>query len=188
MIFNTFTYYFCYLFPAAVLFRITSPALRPWVCIIFGSLFFVFFSFTSVFVGFLCLLMFYWECFVSRLYRPKSWVCIFGIVQAVAILSVFKYWNFLTGLPFHWVGKPNPIHWSSAFLPLGISFFTFEFIHYAADRYKGQDRGRDRSSSISGLPSRFSPRSSRDRSSATRIFSPGCARPARTGERIGIGA
>ena len=51
-------------------------------------------------------------------------------------LVVFKYWNFLTGLVF---GDPrnNPAFWAGAFLPLGISFFTFEFIHYAVDRYRG---------------------------------------------------
>ncbi len=31
----------------------------------------------------------------------------------------------------------NPFYWRGLFLPLGISFFTFEFIHYAVDRYKG---------------------------------------------------
>lgn len=36
----------------------------------------------------------------------------------------------------------NPLAWAGAFLPLGVSFFTFEFIHYAADRYKGRtERG-----------------------------------------------
>ena len=50
--------------------------------------------------------------------------------------SFSKYWNFLTGLAF---GAPqhNPAYWAGAFLPLGISFFTFEFIHYAVDRYRG---------------------------------------------------
>ena len=32
----------------------------------------------------------------------------------------------------------NPLLLGHAFLPLGISFFTFEFIHYAVDRYKGR--------------------------------------------------
>jgi len=57
-------------------------------------------------------------------------------VQTILFLIVFKYWNFLTGLIF---GAPthNPLYWAGAFLPLGISFFTFEFIHYAVDRYRG---------------------------------------------------
>jgi alginate O-acetyltransferase complex protein AlgI len=33
---------------------------------------------------------------------------------------------------FCWVGVAH------AFLPLGISFFTFEFIHYATDRYESK--------------------------------------------------
>lgn len=38
--------------------------------------------------------------------------------------------------------RDNPFLWRGAFLPLGISFFTFEFIHYAVDRYKGRaERG-----------------------------------------------
>jgi alginate O-acetyltransferase complex protein AlgI len=49
---------------------------------------------------------------------------------------VFKYWNFLTGLVYG--SAQNPLAWSGAFLPLGISFFTFEFIHYAVDRYRGK--------------------------------------------------
>jgi len=37
------------------------------------------------------------------------------------------------------LGRPdNTWKWTGAFLPLGISFFTFEFIHYAVDRYHGR--------------------------------------------------
>ena len=32
----------------------------------------------------------------------------------------------------------NPLYWKNAFLPLGISFFTFEFVHYAVDRYRNK--------------------------------------------------
>ena len=35
-----------------------------------------------------------------------------------------------------WFRAPVQLYWAHAFLPLGISFFTFEFIHYATDRYK----------------------------------------------------
>lgn len=61
----------------------------------------------------------------------------FGVAQSIAFLVVFKYWNYLTGLIW-WSSSRNPWHWSGAFLPLGISFFTFEFIHYAVDRYRGK--------------------------------------------------
>jgi len=50
-------------------------------------------------------------------------------------LAVFKYRNFLTSLVWP-IPAHNPFYWQNAFLPLGISFFTFEFLHYAVDRYK----------------------------------------------------
>jgi alginate O-acetyltransferase complex protein AlgI len=138
MIFNTFAYFFCFLVPAAVGFRCARPVLQPWVCFFFGAAFFIFFSLTEVggAAGAFCLLIFVWESLFSRLYRPGSWLCFIGIAQAVLFLMVFKYWNFFTGLAFGGAGD-NPLYWRGAFLPLGISFFTFEFIHYAVDRYRG---------------------------------------------------
>src|SRR3954452_6236548 len=137
MIFNTFAYFILFLAPAAVLFRLVRPKVQPWVCCTFGAAFFVFFSLTQVggVIGALCLLVFVWESLFSRLYKQGSKFCLVGIVQALLLLLVFKYWNFLTGLFF--AAHQNPLTWSGAFLPLGISFFTFEFIHYAVDRYRG---------------------------------------------------
>ena len=51
-------------------------------------------------------------------------------------LFIFKYWDFFAGLV--WFRAPEQHYWAHAFLPLGISFFTFEFIHYATDRYKSK--------------------------------------------------
>ncbi|MEP6506590.1 MAG: MBOAT family O-acyltransferase [Gemmatimonadales bacterium] len=121
-----------------MLFRVARPSLRPWVCALFGSAFFVYFSVVELagWIAAACLLILLWEGFFSRLYHPRSRLCLVGIAIAVAILGVFKYWNFSTGLLTMPLGR-NPFRWETAFLPLGISFFTFEFIHYAADRYKG---------------------------------------------------
>ena len=138
MIFNTFAYFILFLLPAAVLFRVVRPAIQPWVCIGFGAAFFVFFSVTQAggLAGAFCLLIFVWESLFSRLYRKGSLLCFAGIAQALLFLGVFKYWNFFSGLVFAPAGH-NPVAWPGAFLPLGISFFTFEFIHYAVDRYRG---------------------------------------------------
>jgi alginate O-acetyltransferase complex protein AlgI len=138
MIFNTFAYFVLFLVPAAILFRLVRPAAQPWVCGAFGAGFFVFFSLTQIggVAGAFCLLIFIWESIFSRFYKKGSRLCFIGIGQAILFLMVFKYWNFLTGLFFAPTGH-NPLSWSGAFLPLGISFFTFEFIHYAVDRYRG---------------------------------------------------
>lgn len=123
MIFNTFSYFLVFLLPTAISFRLSPPVFRPWVIAIGGSLFFVKFSYGMAGVaGTLCLLMFLWESLVSRLYMRGSRWCILGLVQSVALLGVFKYWNFVTGLIFH--HTTNPLIWKGAFLPLGISFFS----------------------------------------------------------------
>jgi alginate O-acetyltransferase complex protein AlgI len=139
VIFNTIAYFLLFLLPGAVLFRLAPPRVRPWVCAGSGAAFFVYFSATAVagWAGAACLLIFAWEALISRSYRKGSFWCVVGVAAAVGILGVFKYGNFVTGLLFAAAGA-NPLHWGGAFLPLGISFFTFEFIHYAVDRYRGR--------------------------------------------------
>ena len=139
MIFNTWDYFLLFLIPAAIFFRVARQTARPWIAAGYGCLFFVYFSYTQLggAIGAACLSIFLWESFVSRFYKPGSWVCMLGVTQTILFLCVFKYRNFLSGIvwpqPSH-----NPVYWKNAFLPLGISFFTFEFLHYAWDRYRGK--------------------------------------------------
>ena len=119
MIFTTWDY-LLFLLPSAALFRLAAPGARPWIVTASGVCFFVYFSYTveAGALGAAFVLIFLWEAAVSRLYKPGSVFCALGIVQAVLFLMAFKYWRV------------------TPFLPLGISFFTFEFIHYAVDRYR----------------------------------------------------
>ncbi|HTP89580.1 MAG TPA: MBOAT family O-acyltransferase [Bryobacteraceae bacterium] len=139
MIFNSWDYYLLFLIPSAILCRLATPERRPWVIFLSGGLFFTYFSYTQFggVVGAACLGIFLWESLVSRFYKPASWVCWFGVTQTVLFLVLFKYRNFLTGLVWRDAAR-NPLYWKHAFLPLGISFFTFEFLHYAVDRYKNR--------------------------------------------------
>ncbi len=139
MIFNTWDYYLLFLLPSAMLFRVLNTRYRPWVVLGSGCLFFLYFSYTQLggLIGAACLGIFLWESLVSRFYKPGSWFCAVGVVQTILFLAVFKYRNFLTSLVWP-VPASNPFYWHNAFLPLGISFFTFEFLHYAVDRYKGR--------------------------------------------------
>ena len=174
MIFNTFDYYFFFLIPAALAFKLSPLPWRPWVIVLSASFFYVYFSllgFGGV-VGAFCLSIFLWESIFSRLYRPGAAICFIGVVQSVIFLAIFKYWNYLTGLAWS-AASANPWHWSGAFLPLGISFFTFEFIHYAVDRYRGKTSAGAVKEYLAFIL--FSPRSSRARSSGTKIFCQSCA-------------
>jgi len=139
LIFNTFAYYLLFLIPASILFRLVAPRVRPWILTAFGVGFFIYFSFVALVGAWaaLCILLFVWEALLSRRYAPGARICLLGVAVSVGILAFFKYWNFVTGLVTTPLGS-NAFEWRGAFLPLGVSFFTFEFIHYAVDRYKGR--------------------------------------------------
>jgi alginate O-acetyltransferase complex protein AlgI len=62
MIFNTLGYFFLFLLPAALLFRIAGERSKPWICIGFGAAFFIYFSIRDVggYAGAACLIVFLW--------------------------------------------------------------------------------------------------------------------------------
>src|SRR4051794_16925330 len=102
MIFNTLSYYLLFLFPSVLAFQVASPKLRPFICVSFGCVFFVFFALTAVggVPGAFCLGVFLWEAVFSRFYKRGSWLCWVGVFQSIGFLVVFKYWNFIGGLYF----------------------------------------------------------------------------------------
>jgi alginate O-acetyltransferase complex protein AlgI len=144
MIFNELAYFVLFLLPSVALFHWVSPRFRPWVLSGFGALFFAYFGYLHFggLAGACCVLLFLWEIVTSRLYRPGSRWCLFGIVQAVFILFAFKYVDFAARAladvtaALHLPAFERPAR--RVWLPLGISFFTFEFIHFAADSYSGK--------------------------------------------------
>lgn len=146
MIFNEFSYFFAFLLPTVVAFHLAPRPARPWVVTAGGAGFFLFYGalYFGGCWGAVAILIFVLELLTTRLYRRGSGWCVYGIVQAVVILAAFKYLVFLTDA---WNGLAGAAHLPALhgtgrlILPLGISFFTFEFIHYAADSYKGIIRG-----------------------------------------------
>jgi alginate O-acetyltransferase complex protein AlgI len=72
---------------------------------------------------------------ISRSRRPRE-VLVLAIVLDVGCLAFFKYTNFLVGSVATLAGGAS---WFTVqvILPLGISFFTFEFVHYVVDIYRG---------------------------------------------------
>lgn len=143
MIFNELSYFLLFLVPSVLLFHKSSAAVRPWVISAFGASFFVYYGYLHFggFWGSLCVLLFVWEILTSRLYREGSRWCLFGIVQAIAILVLFKYLVFASGAYSDLagvLGLPPLGKIERWLLPLGVSFFTFEFIHFAVDSYRGK--------------------------------------------------
>jgi alginate O-acetyltransferase complex protein AlgI len=140
MIFNELSYFVFFLLPCLVAFHLLPVAQRAWALVCFGTAFFAYFGYIHFGgrMGALCVFIFVWELAVSRLYKPGSFVCILGGVQAVVLLGVFKYAGFFARI---WADVTHTAPWvrpQDAVMPLGLSFFTFEFIHFAVESYRGR--------------------------------------------------
>ncbi len=71
-------------------------------------------------------------------WRTTPWAKVLLVVSVVlnlALLGYFKYSNFLLGNLFWLHGEP--FHAWDIFLPIGISFYTFQTISYVVDSYRG---------------------------------------------------
>lgn len=69
----------------------------------------------------------------------KLWLII-AVIANVATLGYFKYSNFFLKMGYDVLDAMHMPHSSflvHVILPLGISFFTFEFLHYVIEVYKG---------------------------------------------------
>jgi len=83
---------------------------------------------------------------VPRLPRSsvaRKWLVALSVSVNLGILAYFKYAAFLLDTATdvtHWLGWSVPIPQVKAFLPLGISFYTFEAISYVVDVYRGRTK------------------------------------------------
>ncbi len=81
-------------------------------------------------------------CAIVRISRPgrRRLVVVLTIVANVAVLAVFKYWNFLAdvlGDLAALAGAPPPLRAADIVLPVGISFYIFQSLSYVVDVHHG---------------------------------------------------
>lgn len=139
MLFNSYVFLFAFLPTALLGFRIFSiyrlKTLAIYWLIGMSTIFYMYWN-----PPFVCLLLlsvvinFYIGKKVSAAGNHRKLIFILGIVFNLCLLGYFKYFNFFLDnlsyyLGFSWVNL-------DIFLPLGISFWTFQQISYLVDIYK----------------------------------------------------
>ena len=72
----------------------------------------------------------------SLRHHRSRWFLAFGVFANLLVLSYFKYANFFVHNLDIWTGLG--LSWPKIFLPLGISFYTFQSIAYLADCKQGK--------------------------------------------------
>ena len=137
MIFNE-AIYFAFLVIASAAFRLLPVKVRPWWIFVTGLVFYAYYS--SIFLVALIaeMIAVYW---LGKRCREQTWQFAVGLALTLGVLGVFKYLGLLgataRGLAAA-LGSGRVPTFPQLFLPLAISFFTFEFVHYLADARKGQ--------------------------------------------------
>lgn len=146
MLFNSFTY--LVFLPLVVALYWALPALARRVLLLIAS--YVFYMHWMPSYGLLILALtvvnFYFGIALGRWQKSKV-ILTAALVFNLAGLCFFKYADFLLKSFWSLVGLGNSLLATHAsipdnptlniLLPLGISFFTFEFIHYLVDIYRG---------------------------------------------------
>lgn len=74
---------------------------------------------------------------IARDQRPKLWV-VLNVVINLAILFVFKYFNFFVSSFVSLFGLQEDLILIKLILPVGISFYTFQALSYSIDVYRGK--------------------------------------------------
>lgn len=139
MYFNSFLYPF-FLALAVAIFWLIPVRFRTYVIIFFSLFFYAFTSFAHLFliIGLSILVYFVGKKIRSEAEpRRKKNLFIGAIILIILTLIWFKYSNLFLGSVLQIFGRSNNSLLSLA-LPLGISFFTFEFVHYLIDLYHGR--------------------------------------------------
>ncbi len=140
MLFNSLQYAL-FLPVVFALFWLSPQKWRVWILLLASYLFYMSWRpiFILLIIG-LTLINYYFGFAINRSQtRKKSWLTL-AIVVNLATLAYFKYAYFLTE-SFNQAAAPLALGTFSLpfeiILPLGISFFVFEFIHYVVDVYRG---------------------------------------------------
>ena len=79
-----------------------------------------------------------WMCLIGNRSKKAKMINASNIVLNLAILAVFKYYNFFVGSFADLFGIDASGFAINVVLPVGISFYTFQALSYSIDVYKGK--------------------------------------------------
>lgn len=140
MFFNTLEYVISFLLAFLVYWSVTPSRYKKHILIVFGFLFYsIAGQFIRVFVFGLDILVFWIGKLLFKYEkgtRKRKIAFIIGLLSVAGSLVFFKYTNMLIDIVEQISGRE--LMALNIIMPVGISFFTFEFIHYLTDIYYGK--------------------------------------------------
>jgi alginate O-acetyltransferase complex protein AlgI len=153
MLFNSFIYLL--FLPLVVLLHwVLPPKFRRTLLLIASYIFYMNWMPTyGILILALTVINYFIGLAIHRAEARKKAILVAGLIFNIGGLCFYKYANFLISSAWHAAHLSNqflawpPVSDTSPavniILPLGISFFTFEFIHYITDVYRGSEPMRN---------------------------------------------
>ena len=144
MLFNTFEFFV--FFPVVTILYYVLPFKARWFWLLMASCYF-YMAFVPIYIlilGGTIVIDYFAGIYIEKSagYNRKA-LLILSLVSNIAVLLVFKYYNFfnenLTHIfdSFH---SKNPIPFLSILLPIGLSFHTFQAMSYTIEVYRGNQK------------------------------------------------
>jgi len=137
MLFSSLSFLFVFLPITLFIYYIAKDSYKNYI-LLFASL--VFYSWGEPKYIILMLLSIIINYFIALLIdkfrKHKKCILTLGIIVNIAIIFIFKYFNFFTSIVNNIFNtKIMPVN---ILLPLGISFYTFQILSYIIDVYRGE--------------------------------------------------
>ena len=129
--------YGVFLIAAALVFRVLPGRARPWWLAACGLAFYAYYS--PAFLALLAVEIVVVYLLVGRK-GPSMWPYALAMTATIGVLAVYKYGALLGGTLQQlagFLGNRTLPSFPALVLPLAISFFTFEFVHYVIDARRG---------------------------------------------------
>jgi alginate O-acetyltransferase complex protein AlgI len=137
VIFGEWTYG-AFLIAAAVVFRVLPARVRPWWLAACGLAFYAYYSPAFVWLLAAEIVVVF---FLTRRERRSVWAYAVALTVTIGVLALYKYGG-LVGRTLQDVAGGLSLgripDFPALVLPLAVSFFTFEFVHYVVDARRGK--------------------------------------------------
>jgi alginate O-acetyltransferase complex protein AlgI len=129
--------YAVFLIVAAVVFRVLPARARPWWLAMCGLAFYAYYSpaFVWLLAGEIVVVF-----LLTRRERRSTWAYAAALTVTIGVLALYKYGG-LAGRTLQRISGALSLgtlpDFPALVLPLAVSFFTFEFVHYVIDARRG---------------------------------------------------
>jgi len=141
MLFQTIEFAVFFFLLVAVVLLTRSNFSRKTCLLVFSYAFYMFWNPAFILLLLSSTVFNFWTGHAISTSSRKKQLLIFSIIVNLALLAYFKYFHFLEDnllLLLRLFGQQPSWAATNIFLPIGISFYTFEVISYNVDIYKGE--------------------------------------------------